>query len=556
MGSICTKENTKVIERKSTTANKLPFSFEFNIHRRYHFQRVINHGAFGQVKLYSDRIFSGTEYAIKCMTKMGLKPNKISRIKNEIEILSQLDHPNIVTYFCTVEDNKNYYILMEYLSGKDLDKIFREDYNKITFNDIRFILYQVFSALNYIHSKDIVHRDIKPANIICAKNNGKFDLKLIDFGLSVNLEKRGKYSVAGSLAYLSPEGLKEIVHVKNDMWACGVIFYWFIYGKMPFEKKSKSELIDAILKEEIEYDENIMRAHTPKEAVDLCQKLLNRDFDERISAIDALKHPFFKKLTVSIDDNKLFDEYFTKERVEYIRLYNLGNIIKKVAVYMYAMLSSYDEEENFRQMFLTLDKTMNGGGTINPRDLFEEFKKRNLVTNDDIKAFSFIDPVKTRRVKKILTMNTYSSTKDGKSISKKELIAKDWGSINFTVFLSFCYIDEFLNNKKDCYKPRMKYIFQLMSNGEDITKKIEEEISKFEEEEKKKTKDPEELKAKVKQKENELISANEWYINRRTFKRFIYKYALPFQYEKDVIENFFNEHPENIKMQEFDELIK
>ena len=116
---------------------------------------------------------------------------------------------------------------------------------------------------------------------------------------------------------------------------------------MPFEKKSKSELIDAILKEEIEYDENIMRAHTPKEAVDLCQKLLNRDFDERISAIDALKHPFFKKLTVSIDDNKLFDEYFTKERVEYIRLYNLGNIIKKVAVYMYAMLSSYDEEENF-----------------------------------------------------------------------------------------------------------------------------------------------------------------------------------------------------------------
>ena len=557
MGSICTKENTKVIDRKSTLANKLPFSFEFNIHRRYHFQRVINHGAFGQVKLYSDRIFSGTEYAIKCMTKMGLKPNKISRIKNEIEILSQLDHPNIVTYFCTVEDNKNYYILMEYLSGKDLDKIFREDYNKITFNDIRFILYQVFSALNYIHSKDIVHRDIKPANIICAKNNGKFDLKLIDFGLSVNLEKRGKYSVAGSLAYLSPEGLKEIVHVKNDMWACGVIFYWFIYGKMPFEKTSKSELIDAILKEEIEYDENIMRAHTPKEAVDLCQKLLNRDFDERISAIDALKHPFFKKLTVSLDDNKIFDDYFTKERVEYIRLYNLGNIIKKVAVYMYAMLSSYDEEENFRQMFLTLDKTMNGGGTINPRDLFEEFKKRNLVTNDDIKSFSFIDPVKTRRVKKILTMNTYSSTaKDGKVISKKELIAKDWGSINYTVFMSFCYIDEFLNNKKDCYKARMKYIFQLMSNGEDITKKIEEEISKFEEEEKRKTKDPEELKAKVKQKENELISANEWYINKRTFKRFIYKYALPFQYEKDVIENFFNEHPENIKMQEFEELIK
>ena len=554
MGSICIKDNTKVIEGKNGL--RLPFSFDFNIHHRYHFQRVINHGAFGQVKLYSDRIFSGTEYAIKCISKIRVKQNKIHQIKNEIDILSQLDHPNIVTYFCTVEDNKNYYILMEYLSGKDLDKIFREDYNKITFDDIRFILYQVFSALSYIHSKNIVHRDIKPANIICAKNNGKFDLKLIDFGLSVNLEKRGKNNVAGSLAYLAPEGLKEIIHTKNDMWACGIIFYWFIYGKMPFEKKSRSELYEAILKEEIEYDENMTRAHTPKEAIDLCQKLLIRDFDERISAVDSLKHPFFKILNVAENDNQLFNDYFTKERVEYIREYNLGNIIKKTFVYMYAMLSSYDEEETFRQIFLALDKNMNGGGQLNPRELFEEFKKRNLVTNDDIKAFSFIDPIKTRRVKKILSMNTYNSTKDGKSISKKELISQDWGFISYTMFMSFCYIDEFLNNKKDCYKPRLKYIFQLMSNGEEIKKKIEEELAKYEEEEKKKKKDPEEIKEKVKQKENELVSANEWYISKRTFKNFLYKYALPFQYEKDVIEKFFTEHPKSIKMQEFEELVK
>jgi serine/threonine protein kinase len=445
---------------------------------------------------------------------------------------------------------------MEYLSGKDLDKIFREDYNKITFDDIRFILYQVFSALNYIHSKNIVHRDIKPANIICAKNNGKFDLKLIDFGLSVNLEKRGKYSVAGSLAYLAPEGLKEIIHVKNDLWACGVIFYWFIYGKMPFEKKTRSELYEAIIKEEIEYDENMMRAHTPKEAIDLCQKLLLRDFDERISAIDALKHPFFKKLNVAENDNQIFNDYFTKERVEYIRLYNLGNILKKTFVYVYSMFGSYDEEEGFRKMFLTLDKTMNGGGTLNPRELFEEFKKRDLVNNDDIKAFSFIDPIKTRRVKKILSMNTINTTKDGKSISKKELISQDWGYISYTMFISFCYIDEFMNNKKDCYKPRLKYIFQLMSNGEEIKKKIEEEVAKFEEEEKKRTKSPEEVKEKVKQKENELVSANEWHINKRTFKRFIYKYSLPFQYEKDEIDKFFNDHPDNIHLNDFEELVK
>ena len=555
MGSVCIKDNQKVVENRANM--KLPFSYEINIHRRYHFQRVINHGSFGQVKLYSDRIFSGTEYAIKCISKLNLKPNKIHQIKNEIEILSALDHPNIVTYFCTVEDNKNYYILMEYLSGKNLEKIFREDYNKITLNDIKFILYQVISALSYIHSKNIVHRDIKPANLICVKNNGKFDLKLIDFGLSVNLDKRGKYPVAGSLAYLSPEGLKEIIHTKNDMWACGVIFYWFIYGKMPFVKSSRSELYDAILKEEIEFDENSMRAHTPKEAVDLCQKLLIRDFDERISSSDALKHPFFKKLLVTEDDNLVFNEYFSKERVEHIQLYNLGNIIKKVFVYVYAMLSSYDEVEIFRKIFFVLEKFTEGWGILDPRILFEEFKKRNLVSNNDAKFFSFVEPIKMRRVKKLLSMNSFNSNnKEKKIMSTKELIQKDWGYITYTMFLSFCYIDQFINNKKDCYKARMKYIFKLMSNGEDITKKLEEELTKFEEEEKKKKKKPEEIKERLKIKESELIQENEWFITKKTFKRFIYKYSLPFQYEKDEIDKFFNNNFESIKLNEFEDLVK
>ena len=551
MGNLCFKDTNKIVK---SIPMKLPFSYDFNIHHRYHFQRVINHGAFGQVKLYSDRIFSGTEYAIKCISKQRVQ-SKISQIKNEIDILSQLDHPNIVTYFCTVEDDNNYYILMEYLSGKDLDKIFKEDYNKLTLEDIRFILFQVFSALCYLHLKNIVHRDIKPANIICIKNNGKYDLKLIDFGLSVNLEKRGKYEIAGSLAYLSPESLKEIIDVKNDMWACGVMLYWFIYGKMLFEKQTQSELYEAILKEEIEFDENNMRAHIPKEAVDLCQKLLIRDYDERISSFDALRHPFFKKFDFDKDDNKIFDEFFVKERVKYIKLYNFGNIIKKTFIYVYSMLSSYDEEEKVRHIFLTLQKNLNNEGTLNPRELFEEFKKKNLVTNADIKTFSFVDPVKTNRVKKILTLNTMNGSSN-RNLSKKELIANDWGSISYTTFICFYYVEEFANNKKDCYNARAKYIFQLMSNGEEITTKIDQELEKLEEELKKQKKLQEEIKEILKEKEKNLVAANEYYVNRKTFKRFIYKYGLPFQFEKEAIEQFFLEHPNPIKFEDFEILVK
>ena len=554
MGSVCVKDATKVIDKPNNI--KLPFSYGFNIHRRYHFQRVLNHGAFGQVKLYSDRIFSGREYAIKCISKQKIKINHIAQINNEIEILSSLDHPNIVSYFCTVENNKNYYILMEYLSGKDLDKIFKEDYNKLVLDDFRFILYQVFSALCYLHQNNIVHRDIKPANLICAKNNGKYDLKLIDFGLSVNLEKRGKNNVAGSLAYLSPEGLKEIIHVKNDMWACGVMLYWFIFGKMPFEKQSRAELYNAILQEEIEYDSSQMRAHTPKEAIDLCQQLLKRDFDERISAYDALRHPFFKKFDIDKDDNQLFEDFFTVERVNYIKEYNFGNILKRTFLFMYSKLSSYDEEEKARHMFLTLQKNLNNDGTLDPRELFNEFKKRNLVTKNDMKIFSFIDPIKTRRVKKIIALHTDNKGRFNNKISKKEMIAQDWGSITYTIFICFYFVEQFELNKNNDYKARMEYIFKLMSNGEDITAQIEEVLEKLEEQLKEQKKSPEEIKEIVKEKERQLNIANEWYINRRTFRRFAYKYALPFQFEKEVIDKFFSEHPDNIKLKDFEELIK
>ena len=553
MGSICVKDATKVIDKSSL---KLPFSYGFNIHRRYHFQRVLNQGAFGKVKLYSDRIFSGREYAIKCISKQKIKISHIIQIKNEIEILSSLDHPNIVSYFCTVENNKNYYILMEYLSGKDLDKIFKEDYNKLVLDDFRLILYQIFSALCYLHQNNIVHRDIKPANIICAKNNGKYDLKLIDFGLSVNLEKRGKNQVAGSLAYLSPEGLKGIIHVKNDMWACGIMLYWFIYGKMPFQKKSKNELYQAILNEEIEYDNSQMRAHIPKEAIDLCQQLLKRDFDERISAYDALRHPFFKKFDIEKDDNKIYENFFCEEKIYYIKEYNFGNILKKTFLYMYSKLSSYDEEEKVRHIFLTLQKNLNNDGTLDPRELFNEFKKRDLVTKNDMKTFSFVDPIKTRRVKKLVALHTDNSGKFNNKLSKKQIIALDWGIITYTIFICFHFVEEFKLNKKDYYKARTKYIFQLMSNGEDITTKIDEDLEKLEGQLKEQNKLPEEIKEILKEREKKLILANEWYINRRTFKRFIFKYALPFQYEKEVVEKFFLEHPNNIKLKEFEELIK
>ena len=213
----------------------------------FNFIKIINHGAFGLVKLFRDKTFTKVELAIKTISKeLITKKNKFLQIKKEIEILSELDHPNIVIYFATVEMPENFNVLMEYLSGNDLHEILRKKKKNITPEQFKYMLYQILGALCYLHQNEIVHRDIKPENIICTSNetiNGKFDLKLIDFGLSERFKKKEIYYPAGSPHYISPEALNGKITPKNDIWSVGVIFYLYCYGKLPFDSKNRKEFI-------------------------------------------------------------------------------------------------------------------------------------------------------------------------------------------------------------------------------------------------------------------------------------------------------------------------
>ncbi len=238
-------------------------------------------------------------------------------------------------------------------------------------------------------------------------------------------------------------------------------------------------------------------------------------------------------------------------------MYKFGNIIKKTFVYVYAMLSSYDDEEKMRLIFMTLEKKMSDDGALNSRELFKEFKNRNLVNRENMKAFSFIDPNKSRRMKKLLSDHNHSKISNNNSaINKREIIAKDWGTIPYTVFLCFFYLEEFANAKKDCYKAREKYIFDLMSNQEQKNNMIENELIRIEEELKKQEKKPEEIHEILKYKEQRLIEKNQFYITKHSYSRFIYKYFLPFIDEKEEIEKLFTQYPEKIMFEDFVKLIE
>lgn len=192
-----------------------------------------------------------------------------------------------------VKDGK-IYLVMEWLGdGCNLTSWLRNSNQSI--NCVREILKKLFEAMVYLQSKEIAHHDIKLDNIIYNERNGS--LKIIDFGVSEVCLGDESYSAFGTPAYQAPEILtrsdasKAISGHKSDMWSIGVVAYQLgnKEGRLPFEGDSVMQVFDGIINNEP--DLSVIKDFNLK---DLIKKLLKKDPKERITAAEALHHPFIK----------------------------------------------------------------------------------------------------------------------------------------------------------------------------------------------------------------------------------------------------------------------
>ena len=151
---------------------------------KYQYVSTIGSGSFGLVRLYKDKDCKSLKYAIKTLKKDFFNQFSIDSIIREIDILRSLDHPNIVKYFETYEDDYYLHIVMEYIPG---DNLFKMISNKksihFTEKDINQILLFLLKSVAFLHHNEIVHRDLKPENILFSVPGDYSSLKLIDFGL-------------------------------------------------------------------------------------------------------------------------------------------------------------------------------------------------------------------------------------------------------------------------------------------------------------------------------------------------------------------------------------
>ncbi|XP_015846425.3 putative sperm motility kinase W [Peromyscus maniculatus bairdii] len=190
-------------------------------------------GAFGEVKL-ACHLPTHTHVAVKVLEKTK---NSLADIITEVEILQSVKHRNIVNFFHVIDTSSTTYLIMEYVSGKDLEYFLRER-DFLEENEVRPIFQQVVSGVHFLHQKRIAHRDIKLENILIDRAG---NVKLCDFGMARQLaEGQMLEEFCGTLVYLAPEILarKPYDGLAGDMWSLGVLLFVLVTGQFPYREST------------------------------------------------------------------------------------------------------------------------------------------------------------------------------------------------------------------------------------------------------------------------------------------------------------------------------
>uniref|UniRef100_A0A8C2FU99 Serine/threonine-protein kinase DCLK2 n=1 Tax=Cyprinus carpio TaxID=7962 RepID=A0A8C2FU99_CYPCA len=262
-----------------------------SIAERYKVGRMIGDGNFAVVRECVERS-TGRAYALKIINKSKCR-GKEHMIQNEVSILRRVKHPNIVLLIEEMDTYSELYLVMELVKGGDLFDAITSS-NKYTERDASGMLYNLASAIKYLHSLNIVHRDIKPENLLVYEHqDGSKSLKLGDFGLATVVDGP-LYTICGTPTYVAPEIVAETGYgLKVDIWAAGVITYILLCGFPPFRGSTDDQeaLFDQIMMGQLDfplpYWDNVSDS-----AKALITCMLQVEVEQRYTALQVLDHPW------------------------------------------------------------------------------------------------------------------------------------------------------------------------------------------------------------------------------------------------------------------------
>uniref|UniRef100_A0A4W4EQI3 mitogen-activated protein kinase n=1 Tax=Electrophorus electricus TaxID=8005 RepID=A0A4W4EQI3_ELEEL len=275
----------------------------WEVPERYQNLSPVGSGAYGSVCSAYD-VKSGLKIAVKKLSRPFQSIIHAKRTYRELRLLKHMKHENVIglldvfTPATSLEEFNDVY-LVTHLMGADLNNIVK--CQKLTDDHVQFLIYQILRGLKYIHSADIIHRDLKPSNLAV---NEDCELKILDFGLARHTDDEMTGYVA-TRWYRAPEIMLNWMHYNMtvDIWSVGCIMAELLTGRTLFPGT------DRILFPHVSHARNYINSlpYMPKRsfadvfiganplAVDLLEKMLVLDTDKRITASEALAHPYFSQ---------------------------------------------------------------------------------------------------------------------------------------------------------------------------------------------------------------------------------------------------------------------
>ncbi|KAL2241161.1 calcium-dependent protein kinase 18-like [Sesamum indicum] len=357
------KQSQQVIKNSSKKPSgvipcgkRTDFGYDKDFDKRYTIGKLLGHGQFGYTYVAIDKS-NGDRVAVKRIEKNKMVlPIAVEDVKREVKILKALaGHENVVHFYNAFEDDSYVYIVMELCEGGELlDRILSKKDSRYTEKDAAIVVRQMLKVAAECHLHGFVHRDMKPENFLFKSPKEDSPLKATDFGLSDFIRPGKKFQdIVGSAYYVAPEVLKRKSGPESDVWSIGVITYILLCGRRPFWDKTE----DGIFKEVLRNKPDFRRKPWPgisNAAKDFVKKLLMKDPRARLTAAQALSHPWVREggeaseipLDISVLNNM-------RQFVKYSRF-------KQFA--LRALASTLDDEElaDLRDQFDAIDVDKNG----------------------------------------------------------------------------------------------------------------------------------------------------------------------------------------------------
>ena len=479
MGCTNSEEDHDKSQIRRQNKRRVTESKNKDIRKNYEFISMLGNGSFGKVRLYRDKNYKELLFAIKTLKKEGITSYHFSLLKQEVDILSNMDHPNIVKYFGIFEDDYFIHIVMEYLKGQDLSKIISlKNYTDFNENQMGQIIHQLLKALSFIHSKNIIHRDVKPENILFSDKRNIFSLKLIDFGLATFQEQEKK--TVGTPMYMSPEMVDGNGTYVSDIWSVGVVVYQMVTGKLPFDGGENDE--NQILYEHIKNDEynkeKLNNVECSEDVKDFIDKALQKDIKKRMTVQEALNHPWIKKFNVNSLDPSLLNE----NTIQLLLNFSKKPALQKEIYYFLAKISNENDIAIYKNIFNFFD--MNNKGGLSKNDLKEGLERNKIDIDEDTLDIIF-DGLDFHNNGKIYYSEFLAAMVSSKDFNKEEkiisvfnLLKENEQNNNYITYDSLENAAKALN--LNINKERIKHCFKRLNesiNLEKFQKIILDEVS-------------------------------------------------------------------------------